>query len=97
MKLTMIGSHLCQDTLYAMIKLKEKGAVIDFQNISAFFPALKLFLQKRENDPVFEPIKQEGKIGLPFFILEDGTETFDLDFVLKSLDESSANSSAACG
>lgn len=61
------------------------------------FPAFKLFLQKRENDPVFEPIKQEGKIGLPFFILEDGTETFDLDFVLKSLDESSANSSAARG
>ncbi len=97
MKLTMIGSHLCQDTLYAMIKLKEKGAVIDFQNISAFFPALKLFLQKRENDPVFEPVKQEGKIGLPFFILEDGTETFDLDFVLKRLDEWSANSSAARG
>lgn len=30
------ADHPCQDTLYAMIKLKEKGALIDFQNISAF-------------------------------------------------------------
>lgn len=50
MKLILIGSHLCQDTLYALNKLKDYKVEIDFQDISSSFPALKLFLNKREHD-----------------------------------------------
>lgn len=46
MKLILIGSHLCQDTLYALNKLKDYKVEIDFQDISSSFPALKLFLNK---------------------------------------------------
>ena len=50
MKLILIGSHLCQDTLYALNKLKDYKVEIDFQDISSSFPALKLFLNKREHE-----------------------------------------------
>ena len=53
MKITVIGSHLCPDTLYALCKLKEAGADIDFQNLSASLPDLKAYLAVREsNDTV---------------------------------------------
>lgn len=85
MKLTMIGSHLCQDTLYALMKLKEAGAEIDFQDISSSFPALKKYVETREQNPKYEQVKKNGGIGIPFMIFEDGTETFSLEEVLVKL------------
>ena len=82
MKLTLIGSHLCKETLYAIIKLRDSNAVIDFQNISASFDALRAFLKYRESSPAFDAAKANGTIGIPFFILEDGTQTHDLKYVL---------------
>ena len=35
MKVTVIGSHLCPDTLYALNKLSEAKADIEFKNLSA--------------------------------------------------------------
>ena len=45
MKVTVIGSHLCPDTLYALCKLTEKQADIDFKNLSASLPDLKQYLE----------------------------------------------------
>ena len=44
MKVTVIGSHLCPDTLYALNKLVEAKADITFQNLSASLPDLKAYL-----------------------------------------------------
>ena len=38
MKVTVIGSHLCPDTLYALNKLCEAKADIEFKNLSASLP-----------------------------------------------------------
>ena len=35
MRVTVIGSHLCPDTLYALNRLSEAKAEIDFKNLSA--------------------------------------------------------------
>ena len=46
MRVTVIGSHLCPDTLYALNRLSEAKAEIDFKNLSSVktaesgFPAL---------------------------------------------------------
>lgn len=85
MKLTMIGSHLCQDTLYVLIKLKEKGAEIKFQDISSSFSALKKYVEIREQNPKYEQVKKNGGIGIPFMIFEDGTETLSLEDALTKL------------
>ena len=35
MKVIMYGTHLCKDTLYAIYKLEDKGADLEFRSISA--------------------------------------------------------------
>ena len=49
MKITVIGSHLCPDTLYALCRLREKNAEMDFRNLSASLPDLKAYLAVRES------------------------------------------------
>ena len=81
MKVTVIGSHLCPDTLYALNRLSEAKAEIDFKNMSARLSDLKVYL--RQNSPVYADIRANGGIGIPCFVLEDGTVTRNLDAVLK--------------
>ena len=85
MKVTVIGSHLCPDTLYALNKLVEAKADITFQNLSASLPDLKAYLALRESSPVFEGPKARGSLGIPCFVREDGTVTLELEQVLSQL------------
>ena len=48
MKVTVIGSHLCPDTLYALNRLSEVKAEIEFKNLSASLPDLKAYLALRD-------------------------------------------------
>lgn len=82
MKITVIGSHLCPDTLYALNRLSENKADITFLNISASLSDLKAYLAQRESNPLYQSVKADGGIGIPLFILEDGTTTLDLNQVL---------------
>nr|WP_294526262.1 glutaredoxin [uncultured Fournierella sp.] len=63
-----MGSHLCPDTLYALNRLSEAKAEIDFKNLS---------------DPAYADVRANGGIGIPCFVLEDGTVTRNLETVLK--------------
>ena len=51
MKVTVIGSHLCPDTLYALNRLSEAKAKIEFKNFSASLPDLKTYLTLRQESP----------------------------------------------
>lgn len=82
MKIRLLGSHLCQDTLYALMKLKDEKVTVEFGNISTNFPVLKEFMNMREQDPVFCQVKEQGGLGIPLFILEDGTRSLSLSDVL---------------
>ena len=82
MKVTVIGSHLCPDTLYAIQKLKEADADLSFVNISAALADLKTFLAIRESDALYDEVRKNGGIGIPLFVLEDGTRNLDLEKVL---------------
>ncbi len=85
MKVIVIGSHLCPDTLYALCKLREKNVEIDFKDLSSSLPDLKAYLAVRETEPQYEAVRAGGGIGIPFFALEDGTKTLDLDEVLERI------------
>ncbi len=82
MKVTVIGSHLCPDTIYALNKLVEAGVEMEFKNLSASLPDLKAYLALRESSPVFDGPKARGSLGIPCFVLEDGTVTLELEKVL---------------
>lgn len=83
MKVTVIGSHLCPDTLYALNQLAAQKAQITFKNLSASLPDLKAYLEQRETNPLYAPVRESGGIGIPCFVLEDGSTTLDLDKVLQ--------------
>lgn len=85
MKVTVIGSHLCPDTLYALNQLAANKADIEFKNLSASLPDLKAYLAQRENNPLYEAVRKNGGIGIPCFVLENGTTTLDLNDVLAAL------------
>lgn len=82
MKVTLIGSHLCPDTLYAINRLCEAGVEMDFKNISASLTDLKAYLALRESSPVFDGPKANGSLGIPCFVREDGSLTLDLEQIL---------------
>ena len=85
MKVILIGSHLCPDTLYAINELAARKVEIEFKNLSACLADLKTYLALRDSSPLFEGPKANGSIGIPCFILEDGTTTLELDDVLARL------------
>lgn len=46
---------------------------VDYRNISTSLENLALFLKIRENNPIYDPIKEVGRIGLPLIVFDDKT------------------------
>ncbi|WP_300295834.1 glutaredoxin [uncultured Intestinimonas sp.] len=82
MKVTVIGSHLCPDTLYALGQFSARKVEIDFRDLSASLPDLKVYLAVRESEPVYAAVREKGSLGIPCFVLEDGSVTLELEEVL---------------
>ena len=81
MNITVIGSHLCPDTIYALCKLTENKIAFDFKDISSSFPALKEYLALRDSNSAYEEVKIKGGLGIPCF-LNNEKITLNLDDVL---------------
>ncbi len=56
------------------VRGSDKYEVID---IGEHVKSLKEFLKLRDANPAFAPVKAQGSIGIPCFLREDGTPTFD--------------------
>ena len=91
MRFQLVGSHMCPNTLYAIIKCKEAGVSFSFMDISSSLADLKRFLALHEHDEVYESLREisgkedymeSGRVGLPCFIFEDGFKTLDLETAL---------------
>lgn len=54
---------------------------------------LKQFLTLRDNNPAFDKVKRIGTIGIPCFVMEDGSVTFSLKRVQLPEIESGASCS----
>ncbi len=76
-KITLYGTMLCQDTIYAIMKLKEAGVTVEFHNMMNDFADLRTFMTLREDDPVYAGLGKDV-IGIPLFIFEDGSKTLSL-------------------
>lgn len=86
MKLTVIGSHLCEDTRNALEVLKEKNVEVNFENMSESLDSLKAYLAVRETSEMYKAVRAAGGIGIPCFVFKDGTKTLDLSAVLTKID-----------
>lgn len=92
----IVGSHLCPNTLYSIVKCKEAGVSFVFRDLSASLDGLKEFLSLHEHDQVYQLFRgqsgkenylSEGKIGLPCFVFDDGYKTLDLQEALERAKE----------
>ena len=82
MKITVIGSHLCPDTLYALNRLYEAGVEVSFQDILSCPEVLRTYLHIRETSELYAGIRGTQRLGVPCFRREDGSMTLDLNEIL---------------
>lgn len=91
MKVQIYGSQQCPGCVEAKKALSEKEADFEFIDLSENLYNLKRFLAFREQEEIYKPFREqalkkdypdEGRIGIPCFVLEDGERTMDLDYVL---------------
>ena len=68
------GMETCPDCTYVdqQVKGNDKYEIID---IGQHVKALKEFLKLRDNHPAFDEVKRIGAVGIPCFVLEDGSVT----------------------
>lgn len=83
MKVTIIGSHLCPDTLAALNKLSAAGAEIDYKDILSCHADLKEYLKLRDTNALYEEVRGTERLGIPCFVLENKELTMDIEKVLE--------------
>lgn len=83
MKIVMYGTGICPDCVEAKEQLNKATDIeLDYRDITETTAKLKEFLFYRDHEAMFASVIEKGNIGIPFFILEDGTKTFEIfDFV----------------
>ena len=72
--LKIYGSMLCPDCVQCRADLDKAGVAYEYLDFSESLLHLKEFLVLREN-PIFDTIRSEGKIGIPCLVKENGTLT----------------------
>ena len=95
MKVIMYGAEICPDCVEAKVVLAmASGIELEYRDITENTRILKKFLYYRDHEALFAPVKEAGSIGIPLFVLEDGTKTFDIsDFAAV---ESPAHNATSC-
>lgn len=73
------GTDICIDCRNYKAIQKSRGFEAEYVDITADTTNLKEFLAIRDNDPLFEKVRAYSGIGIPLFVNDDGTMTFDID------------------
>lgn len=66
------GMDTCPDCAYVKEQVKGRTGY-ELIDIGQHVRNLKEFLDLRDNNPVFDHSKEIGDVGIPCFVLEDGT------------------------
>ena len=68
------GMESCPDCAYVEQQARDRGnyEIID---IGTHVRNLKEFLRLRDSSPTFDGAKRNGSVGIPCFVLEDGSVT----------------------
>lgn len=97
MKITMYGTEICSDCVNAKKQLAGSTDIqLEYKNITGDTGTLKEFLAFRDNEEIFEQVKQRGSIGIPFFVLENGEKTFDISDYVNKAEEEEVHAANVC-
>lgn len=72
MMLIIYGSDQCPDCINCKADLDKAGVSYEYRSIAENLLFLKEFLAIRDSNPVFAPVKEAGKIGIPCIVQENG-------------------------
>ena len=75
--LKVYGMKICPDTVECCEALTRAGVEYEFLDFAEKTANLKAFLKLRDSSSLFDPVRQEGSIGIPCIQREDGSITFD--------------------
>ena len=64
---------LCPDCVQCRKELDEAGVAYEYLDFSENLRNLKEFLAIRDGNPLFDSLRQDGKIGIPCIVREDGS------------------------
>lgn len=70
------GMETCPDCTYVEQQVKDND-MYEVIDIGRHVRNLKAFLRLRDLDPAFDEAKSVGAVGIPCFVLEDGTVTLN--------------------
>lgn len=79
----MLGTNLCIECEKAEKRLKEAGIPFDYVDFTNSIMDLKEFVTFRDTHSEFDSVRGTGKVGIPCFVFDDGTITFDLNEAIK--------------
>lgn len=97
MRVIMYGAEICRNCVEAKRLIQQyDGIELDYRNITENTSTLKEFLAYRDHEEMFQSIKENGKIGIPFFLLEDGTKTFEVSDFLVTTEAAPAEVGNSC-
>ena len=71
------GSMLCGDCVRCREDLDKAGVTYEYLDFGQCLGNLKEFLKIRDGNPLFDTARQEGMIGIPCILREDGSVTLD--------------------
>lgn len=75
--LKIYGSMLCKDCVACCEDLSKAGVSYEFLDFGDQLSNLKEFLAIRDQNPLFNSVKEQGSIGIPCIIRSDGSVTLD--------------------
>ena len=75
--LKVYGSLLCPDCVDCCADLDKAGVAYEFLDFSHSLKHLKEFLALRDTLPIFHAVRENGSIGIPCIVKEDGSVTLD--------------------
>ena len=76
------GSMLCKDCVQCREDLDKAGVSYEYLDFSDNLLYLKEFLAIRDTNPLFHEVRENGAIGIPCIVLEDGTVTLDWETIM---------------
>ena len=77
------GSEMCPDCIACKKNFDLYNVEYQFIDINKSLRDLKVFLDMRDHNPIFDRLKAIGDIGLPAIVSEDGTVFTDWETYLK--------------
>ena len=72
------GSMICADTVYADKVLRSNNIDVEYIDITANIANMKEFIRLRDSRKEFDSEKENGYVGIPAFLKEDGSIEFDV-------------------